>query len=437
MKQVTGYLVEGKFFSDKVEADMYERNIALSKLCDTYDHEHDFLEDWVRSNITQLVALTSSTQHAEFEYSWDKAPSWVQFIATDMDGSVYGYRYRPTIDEYEWVVTGQVPCNKITYVMLDTVEEGDPDWEDSLQERPTQVKQYEYDWSKAPSWVNYIATDKDGEVYGFKHLPRVLQGDFWGHEDLSSDDCILLGNVEEASNWENSLVKRPTQVKKFEYDWDKAPDWVQFIATDSNGAVFGYNTRPEISVSNSVWSCGPYLGTFPHSTLLRHELNVSEPNWKDSLQERPSQVKEFKYDWSKVPSWAKYLVTDHDGKVLAFGQQPRISYFYSKDGSRAQRWGGYEMPIEVSIPPSPGYWKDSLRERPTQVKEFEYDWNKAPRWVKYIATDKDGSVYGFSRAPIKQLTCWGISSGNAHRISYSYGSNKYCKDWEKSLEERQ
>jgi len=54
-------------------------------------------------------------------------------------------------------------------------------------------------------WCNYIAKDKDGDVYGFEEIPgRSKIHPIW--IDVIGTHCVFLGNVD-GENWENSLVK--------------------------------------------------------------------------------------------------------------------------------------------------------------------------------------------------------------------------------------
>lgn len=59
------------------------------------------------------------------------------------------------------------------------------------------------------------------------------------------------------------------------YDWSNVPDNVQWIATDSNGAVFGYVEKP-------------YNGGFYWYALNPKYINQQyQGNWRESLEERP------------------------------------------------------------------------------------------------------------------------------------------------------
>ena len=65
-----------------------------------------------------------------------------------------------------------------------------------------------YDWSDAPEWVRFIATDKDGEVWAYQNKP--FRERLSWHPD--GGDCWLVSNLPsycEQSDWKDSLEERP------------------------------------------------------------------------------------------------------------------------------------------------------------------------------------------------------------------------------------
>jgi hypothetical protein len=57
-----------------------------------------------------------------------------------------------------------------------------------------------------------------------------------------------------------------------------------------------------------------------------------------------------------------------------------------------------------------------------------YDWSKAPSWVKYIATDKCGDIWGHEKEPFADGGEW-LSAGRYEKLF----TNEH---WLESLEER-
>lgn len=63
-------------------------------------------------------------------------------------------------------------------------------------------------WTNAPKWVNYIAVDADGQVWGFEKEPRVNQK--WKAWLPVRGLSERLSLIEESADWENSLEERKT-----------------------------------------------------------------------------------------------------------------------------------------------------------------------------------------------------------------------------------
>ena len=63
-----------------------------------------------------------------------------------------------------------------------------------------------YSWSKVPSWVNYVFTDQDGDVFGCDNKPTCDGGTFNGHPRYDKWYYLGKGSPED---YENSLEDRP------------------------------------------------------------------------------------------------------------------------------------------------------------------------------------------------------------------------------------
>lgn len=64
-----------------------------------------------------------------------------------------------------------------------------------------------YDWSNVPDWVNWIAGDSDGEVFGFKEMPTSFDEFMW-----YGKNSIFLKDLKICEHWKNSLEKRPNEI---------------------------------------------------------------------------------------------------------------------------------------------------------------------------------------------------------------------------------
>ena len=67
---------------------------------------------------------------------------------------------------------------------------------------------------------------------------------------------------------------------EFQYDWDKIDEEYQWAATDADGSVYGFVDKPSAG-TNGVW--GGEM--FEYSKISKSRL--PNPNWKESLRERP------------------------------------------------------------------------------------------------------------------------------------------------------
>lgn len=61
-----------------------------------------------------------------------------------------------------------------------------------------------YDWSQAPEWANWAATDKDGRVWWYKTEPRA------SHEKWLGENSYIESTLPSPSvPWDHSLEQRP------------------------------------------------------------------------------------------------------------------------------------------------------------------------------------------------------------------------------------
>lgn len=62
-----------------------------------------------------------------------------------------------------------------------------------------------YDWSRIPSWVNWVFVDQDGCMFGCDNKPCDKDG---FHGDMVKDRWDYLGDFN-SENWQESLEERP------------------------------------------------------------------------------------------------------------------------------------------------------------------------------------------------------------------------------------
>ena len=66
------------------------------------------------------------------------------------------------------------------------------------------------------------------------------------------------------------------------YNWAIVPSEVEFLATDSNGCVFGYDAEPIERDFGKFMHTSDFL-YFPHNDWMP----AYQGNWRESLEKRP------------------------------------------------------------------------------------------------------------------------------------------------------
>lgn len=67
------------------------------------------------------------------------------------------------------------------------------------------VEEWQPDWSQAPEWAKWWATDKDGERYWFKNKPELISVTWLPFDNSEVDKAPSFGY---AGNWQDSLRER-------------------------------------------------------------------------------------------------------------------------------------------------------------------------------------------------------------------------------------
>lgn len=133
-------------------------------------------------------------------------------------------------------------------------------------------------------WVNWIATDSDGEIWGYEFEPDFNWCGWWE----TTGDAQLLGK-RSGYNWSNSLrrVNKVVEVDEFDYSEfaDLAPNNHEWIATDRDGSVYSYRTEPE-RAGRGRWVTN-------QSCTHLADIDLTGKDWRKSLR-RISEIKGVK-----------------------------------------------------------------------------------------------------------------------------------------------
>lgn len=67
------------------------------------------------------------------------------------------------------------------------------------------------------------------------------------------------------------------------YNWSRVPSWVEFITTDKNGFVTGWDSRPQVGCM--IW-VARHPSTFSNG-LAYHDVQPYDGYWAASCEKRP------------------------------------------------------------------------------------------------------------------------------------------------------
>ena len=71
-----------------------------------------------------------------------------------------------------------------------------------------------YDWSKAPDWAQWAATDADGNAFWYHRKPEKSTPELvWFYTHVSDEVMPSSDILRYTSNWEDSLEERPEGAK--------------------------------------------------------------------------------------------------------------------------------------------------------------------------------------------------------------------------------
>lgn len=125
-------------------------------------------------------------------------PDWVEFIATDRCGAVYGYEMEPEAcnGDNVFCALGQIYDLRTRIRLKDhkntwkksVVSVGALFVEGTLNLRRNKTADYFNLAITVPEYANYIATCKDGTIHAHEKIPR-KEGDCW----VSSGLCTVIG----------------------------------------------------------------------------------------------------------------------------------------------------------------------------------------------------------------------------------------------------
>ena len=97
------------------------------------------------------------------------------------------------------------------------------------------------------------------------------------------------GWVKSAPIWNASTTYRampaPTEQPLVVHDWDVLADWVQWVAQDDDGGIYGYDGEPDSDVDLDIWGyAGRMCDLYGLSTKI---ITPSTGDWTKAKVQRP------------------------------------------------------------------------------------------------------------------------------------------------------
>lgn len=167
--------------------------------------------------------------------------------------------------------------------------------------------------------------------------------------------------------------------------------------------AWGYRREPSKSSRSWINGNGHPLG-----------FDIPNDDWT-ILYERPVVVPDslafLGMSWADVPDRFGYVGADKGGAVWGYAMPPKkgkwVALWSPDGGVRGEEYGRLcHVPAD-----SFGDWGDSLRIRPTLMKEIlGVTWDDVPATHHYVAADEDGEVWSYTRKPYQiGGSHWGIT----------------------------
>lgn len=228
----------------------------------------------------------------------------------------------------------------------------------------------------------------------------------------------------------------------------RVDDDVMYIAVDSDGDVFAHTSKPRLTE-------GEWMGEYPYgySTGL---MATSEQNesWKDTLTYCEGDGQEWMLDL-KTKIAVEYALLEAGAILQQKALSNVIDSFSSGKRFLSQHWDAFRKHSGVENVASKEFL-DALKmkfatPRFIEAEKFVYpeddsllirDYRGAgliiPKWVRFIAMDSDGSVWGYEEQPEVNTAEdgeWATVGGrNARRVGWR-SQNTANKEWRHSLRE--
>ena len=298
-----------------------------------------------------------------------------------------------------------------------------------------------FDRPDCPEWAKYAAVNPSGYVVIFSAKPKNTHTGWrvtFNNTDVQADvlDCGKF----DASDWQNSLVERPSEdlpkLTSAVFNRTDCPEWAKYAALGGRGVLTFYEDKPMMSKDEYPKRWINYDRWY---TVEGIKFDASD--WQNSLIERPSEVlpklTTDVFNQPDCPKWAKWAAVDKCGKVRVHAEKP-----YLPTKFECEWWCSDDNDSFIDGYFDSSDWKNSLIKRPSKdlpkLTSEVFDHEDCPKWALYAAVDKSGHAYWYASLPkheIYSLThqcVWHNESKNFKMIPGKFDAS----DWQNSLIER-
>ena len=199
-------------------------------------------------------------------------------------------------------------------------------------------------------WLGKIATISivGGDYYNLD-IDAIVSGDYYKLDIDGGQWC-----------WTDEMLEEVGEIEKKKYIKLDIPEWVNWLARESNGDLYGYRNKPNKGVA--TWCIGP--------------VNVEQINC--------------------------HLVSD-DPNIY-----PQVKW---EDGA-AKRYKDGIICVDVEVDDLTDEEIDFINDdQPTveeglEMNDVKFD---IPEWVNWLARDNNGALYGYRNKPVEGLDMWGVT----------------------------
>lgn len=93
---------------------------------------------------------------------------------------------------------------------------------------------------------------------------------------------VAEGTVEEILEFQGRMPRNDGTLTEDPIDWSVVPEPHNWVATDSNGGIYSFKSKPEASIT------GCWLDSEQSESMVHIQPYCSRELWESSLRERPN-----------------------------------------------------------------------------------------------------------------------------------------------------